>query len=170
MIQIRLTQGLVALIDDVDRDLAEHTWSAKPTNRAVYAITQIRVDDKQKPLSLHRVIMERKLERPIQPQEIVDHIDGNGLNNSRSNLRIATNSQNMCNRNAPVSNTTGVKGVYWRKGAGKWEASIKHLGKRTYLGLFTSIQDAAIAYNKKAIELHGEFARLNVVEGSQDGQ
>ena len=90
-----------------------------------------------------------------------DHIDGNKLNNQKSNLRICTQSQNQSNRNKPKNNTSGFKGVSWGKKSNKWQASIKKNNKDNYLGLFKNKEDAAKIYNKAAKEMFGEISYLN---------
>jgi hypothetical protein len=107
-------------------------------------------------LRMHNVIMSF-----LEGYEI-DHKDGDGLNNQRYNLRVTTHTQNMKNQRLRSNNTSGYKGVTWHKGAGKWYAQIQVDGKRTYLGLFTILEDAARAYDTAALEHYGEFARLNL--------
>lgn len=108
-----------------------------------------------KSILLHRLIMSPK------PGELVDHITGNTLDNRRANLRICTSAQNSKNQLLRVDNTSGFKGVRRHTSGAKWEALIKHNGKRHYLGLFDDPRVAAHAYNRAAIQLHGEFACLN---------
>lgn len=92
----------------------------------------------------------------------VDHIDGNGLNNQRSNLRIATHLQNQRNRqHMNKNNSSGYRGVTWCKGAGRWMAQLSLNYKHVHLGLFDSPIDAAIAYDHAVIEHFGEFASTN---------
>lgn len=98
------------------------------------------------------------------PELEVDHIDGNRLNNQRSNLRLATSSQNKCNRGPRKDNTSGYKGVSWHSQKKKWTARIKApSGKYLHLGLFDEVKDAALAYNYAATEHHGSFAFLNKI-------
>ncbi len=89
----------------------------------------------------------------------VDHINGNKLDNRRSNLRIATHAENQRNRGKTKSNTSGVKGVALRKG--KWEARIRVDGKLLYLGRFDSIEEGAKAYDEAALKHHKQFANTN---------
>lgn len=94
---------------------------------------------------------------------IVDHIDGDGLNNCRSNLRVATAAGNARNRRKS-QRSPGYKGVmYDPKGKRHWRAYIRCDGKKRHLGSFATAQEAAMAYNRAAITLFGEFARLNEV-------
>nr|WP_243767389.1 HNH endonuclease [Paenibacillus agricola] len=106
---------------------------------------------------MHRVITD------APKGYFVDHIDGNPLNNQRHNLRLCTNAQNCRNRGAPKGNTSGFKGVTWNTWNGKWQAQIGKDYKRYHAGYFESPSEAARAYNAKATELFGEYARLNVI-------
>jgi len=118
-----------------------------------YAVTNCRVHEPRM-LLLHRII----LNAPKDMQ--VDHINGNRLDNRRENLRLCTHQQNCMNRK-PV--TPGYKGVSWAKG--KWRAQIRYQGYTHYLGNnFDAPEEAAQAYDEKAKELFGEFARLNSEE------
>jgi len=88
----------------------------------------------------------------------VDHIDGNGLNNKKSNLRLCTNNQNLYNRAKCKNNTSGFKGVKWKKDSKKWVAAINVNNKRIYLGQYTSKIKAHEAYVAACKKYHGEFA------------
>jgi len=92
-----------------------------------------------------------------EPAPYIDHINGDKLDNRIENLRAATHSQNCMNRCQRSDNTSGVKGVIWKKG--KWHGSIVLNGKTHAAGCFTQKEDAAIAVDKLRKELHGEFAR-----------
>lgn len=92
---------------------------------------------------------------------LVDHRDGDGLNNRMDNLRPATCAQNSANQARPVSNTSGYKGVSWRKRDRRWYAYIKVNGKQCHLGSYATAQDAAHAYDAAAIAAWGEYARPN---------
>ncbi len=94
---------------------------------------------------------------------LIDHIDGNRSNNAITNLRIADRSINGFNREKKSESSSVFKGVLWSKKYGKWESKINASGKRKHIGYFHSEQEAGHAYNKSAIELHGEYARLNPV-------
>lgn len=100
------------------------------------------------------------------PDELVDHIDQDPLNNRTNNLRIATKGQNGANRGADrrrLGTSSHHKGVSWQKARSCWCAYIHVNGKTRYLGRFPTEGDAALAYNKAALETWGEFARLNDV-------
>lgn len=157
---ITLSQGYVALIDAADVEMvSQHRWCASVdyridgSVRAVYAITS--VPRKSAKLWLHRLFTDA-------PDGLdVDHIDRDGLNNRRSNLRLATRAQNLQNQGLRENNTSGFKGVNWHKLRQKWRAYIQANGKRRHLGLYSTPEDAARAYNLAAIALHGDYARLN---------
>lgn len=93
------------------------------------------------------------------PSKDIDHINGNPGDNSISNLRLATVSENMRNTRIRSDNKSGIKGVFWAERYGKWEAQIAVHGKSIALGRFSDIGDAAAAYRNAAEKLHGEFAR-----------
>lgn len=93
------------------------------------------------------------------PEDRIDHENLDGMNNRWSNLRPATQSQNMANRRAPANNTSGFKGVYWHKPSGRWMAAITFRRKSVHLGYFSTPETAHAAYAAKAKELFKEFAR-----------
>ena len=111
---------------------------------------------------MHRVVLQRVVGRPLTRDDIVDHINHNGLDNRRPNLRLATRSQNAANLGPYANNTSGYKGVDFNRG--KWRARIREGGVRYFLGYFETAEDAARAYDTKAHELFGEFASLNFPE------
>jgi hypothetical protein len=103
---------------------------------------------------MHRVILGNS-----SPH--TDHINGNGLDNRRSNIREATGKQNARNCARPVHNTSGVKGVSWHSQRRKWAASICVNKRAVHVGLFNSKEDAAKARDAAATKYHGAFARLS---------
>ena len=105
--------------------------------------------------------MHRLLMGVTDPKILVDHRDGNGLNNRRSNIRLASPMNNQQNRQYSWS-SSGMKGVQLLK-SGAYMAGIRFHKKQIYLGYFKTLEDAARAYNAKAAELFGEFAYLNPV-------
>ena len=105
---------------------------------------------------LHRLLAQAFIPNP-EKKRIVDHIDGNPLNNSLSNLRWATDLESSRNRKTFSNNSSGFKGVSFHKATGKWRAYIKVDGKLKHLGLFHTKEEAAAAYEKAARELYGEF-------------
>lgn len=94
---------------------------------------------------------------------VIDHIDGNTENNFISNLRPVTVQQNAANSKIYSHNKSGYNGVYWHKRDNKWRSKIMYNGKNIHIGCYTDIHEAAEAYNEKAREFFGEYARLNVI-------
>jgi hypothetical protein len=168
MIEIPLSQGLFAIVEDVDNDLSKETWHAVLSSKTHYAMQNARLDGEWATTSrMHRVIMERSLGRAMLEEEIVDHKDGNGLNNRRSNLRLATKAQNSANQPVRKNNTSGMKGVSFSKRDGKWTAYITVNRKLMHLGTFKSKTEAAKSYNAAALQYFGEFAFLNIIPESE---
>ena len=161
-ITIQLTKGYSTTIDAIDADILKYSWrlSTVVEHYTVYASTIFFRDGKRIIAQMHRMILERAIGRPLTKKELVDHIDGNGLNNCRSNLRIATSSQNMQNSKKSKANTSGFKGVSYHRRAQKWCAAISVNGKNKYLGLFESPEKAHEAYCEAAKKYFGEFAKL----------
>ena len=150
--RIPLTQGKFALVDADDYyRLAKFPWCALKGTTTFYAVRT----RNRKQLMMHREIM-----RPPAGL-VVDHIDHNGLNNCKANLRLCTIAQNVHNSVAQAGSSSKYKGVHWHKGMRKWAVMIHFNEKRYRLGHFTDEIEAAKAYDKKAAELHGEFAYLN---------
>ena len=108
---------------------------------------------------MHRVILKAK------KGEEIDHIDGDGLNNQKVNLRFCTHAENMRNRDLQKNNTSGYKGVSWSRKNKKWQAHIKYKGKQMGLGLFFCLIKAAAAYDEAAKKLYGKYARINFQKG-----
>lgn len=149
---VPLTQGQFALVDAADFDwINAHKWYAKKGPYSWYARRGLN--------SSVKVIMHRVIMGVTDPAIKVDHINGNGLDNRRSNLRLATNSQNLCNRGKPSHNTSGYKGVSWYPRYGKWRATYRLNGKAKCAGYFTNIEDAVQAYRGAAAQTYGEFWR-----------
>lgn len=163
-IQITLTRGQVALVDPIDSDLAQFKWNAgrafvKGKYYGFYAVRAMPIGVKPRSQSLHRVVMERVIGRPLTSNEFVDHINGNSLDDTRANLRIATRSQNAFNSRRPITNKSGYKGVYWHKDNKIWAAKIKVNQKLIHLGYFHDPEEAHAAYLAAAQKYAGEFAR-----------
>lgn len=163
-IEIPLTKGQVTLVDDEDADLAQFKWRAYfvrgyANGGKFIAIRNIAVGKyKQSDERLHRVILSRKLGRPLLRSEEVDHIFGLTLDNRRSELRLATRTQNARNIGLRSNNTSGFKGVSWNKTNRKWSAHIRKDGKSKYLGSFDTPEAAHAAWWKEAQKAFGEFA------------
>ena len=120
-----------------------------------YVRNGVKIQRRRFALFVHRLIMDA-------PKGMhVDHINGNPLDNRKSNLRICTHAENQRNRGANKNNTSGYKGVHWSKTTKKWRAEIRHDNKSIHMGYFKTPEEAARAYDKKAKELHGEYAYLN---------
>jgi hypothetical protein len=159
-IQIPLTRGYVAIVDECDADLLEFKWCLSGDGK--YAKRNLsRNSLGPRDIYLHREILSRVLGKPPLSSELCDHINGDGLDNRRENLRVATMSQNLRNRGKPSTNKSGYKGVYWHKATGKWAALIRLQNKSYHLGLYENVLDAAYTYNVAAECIFGEFAVLS---------
>lgn len=154
---IQLTQGMVAMVDDEDHErLSKHNWHTVKNGRTYYAGREVKVGGKRKHIWMHREVIT------TTNGKIVDHSDGNGLNNQKQNLRECTIAQNS--RNARTrSNKSGYKGVYLNTKVMRWHVQITVEKKRVCVGMFGTKEEAARAYNEAARKYHGEFARLNVL-------
>lgn len=155
--QIQLTQGKFATVDDDDYEyVVAYKWHARTAgiNSKWYATRKVGEFPFKRNLHLHIFLMS-----PPAGME-VDHINGDGLDNRRENLRIVTHSQNMMNRGKYRNNTSGFKGVFFHAD-GKWRAQIVVNGKTFGKYGFTTAEEAARYYDDLAIEHHGEFAVLN---------
>jgi hypothetical protein len=155
--EIPLTQGKVALVDEEDFEwLKEFKWYVVQCRNRWYAARWC--GETKRNVYMHREIVE------ADDGTQVDHRDGDGLNNRRSNLREATNSQNQMN--AEISRgRSKYRGVDWYAPRRRWRAQIGFNGRQEYIGLFEKEEDAARAYDCRAKELFGEFARLNFEGG-----
>jgi hypothetical protein len=157
MKQILLTQGKFAMVDDEDFDcLSQFKWSASKDNGTYYALSTELDGCKRKRVIMHRFILGLKRHDGI----ITDHIDGNGLNNTRANLRTCTYRQNQFNRKAQGI-TSRYKGVSYESKRMKWVAHGRINGRSTNLGRYNLEIAAALRYDEFARKYHGEFAKLN---------
>ncbi len=159
MKKIKLTKGLYAKVDDTDYEvLSKYKWCADSKG---YSLRSEKISETgrsfRKQIFMHRAIMN-------PPDGLfVDHINGDVLDNQRSNLRLATASQNMRNRKISYRTRSGFKGVWFNPKKSSFVAYIKHSNRTLVIKNCRTAEEAAIAYNKKAKELFGEFARLNEV-------
>lgn len=161
MKEIRLTKGMVAMVDDSDYDfLSQFKWGVNKSNQAYYAAHYFEKNGKRFIYRMHRFILGLK-----DHKLFVDHINGNTLDNRRENLRICTHAENVRNRRIQKNNTSGFRGVVFTNGHPNkpWRATLRIDKKRFHLGYFATPEAAALAYNEAAMKYHGEFARLNDV-------
>ncbi len=168
--KIKLTRGYEAIVDVADFEwLNQHKWKACVGPNTVYARRQVLVNGVWLVISMHRIILGI-----TESNTKVDHIDLNGLNNKRSNLRPCTIAQNNCNKRSAKNSTSKYLGVHIKICSTKsgyykyWEASIRPIGlSQRSLGLFKFTEEgevaAALAYNEAAKKHHREFARLNII-------
>lgn len=150
-----------AQVDDEDYDyLMQWNWSVDIRKNLRYAYRREKIceGENHKKIYMHSVICGLC---NSTLKMIVDHIDRNGLNNQRFNLRITTQSNNMKNRYSVSGSTSKFVGVYLAKDRGKWVAQIRHNKKSMFIGIFTNEEDAARARDAKAMEVFGEYAVLN---------
>ena len=165
--KIELTQNKYCIVDPIDYDLSNIKWCVIkqgikiPSYRAMRKDT---INGKYKTVLMHRVIMERMLNRQLEHYEQVDHIDHDCLNNTRSNLRLVSNSQNQMNRRKGINCSSKYKGVTWDTSRQLWISQIGYNGNRAQLGRYSSEIDAARAYDACAKEAFGDFAHLNFPE------
>lgn len=147
---IILINNNTILISKKDKEIfSKNNWAV---NKAGYVYRR----NKSKTMLLHREIMA-----PIEKNMVVDHINGNKLDNRRINLRICTHAQNMANSKMRKNNQSGYRGVYWNKEKSKYQVGITIDKKVLYLGRFYDIKKAAEAYDKAAILQYGNFAVTN---------
>lgn len=150
---VPLTRGAVAIIDVVDIErVAKHSWCLdRAGNRLDYAMTRIN----NRSVRLHRYISS-------PPDGLhVDHVNGNGLDNRRENLRLCSHRENLRNQRPQEGTVSGFKGVTVNKGSRRWRAKIVIDDREVLIGTFNDAESAARAYDAAALEMHGEFAHLN---------
>lgn len=153
MKKIKITKNKEVLVDDEDFDkVNQHKWYAHEAPSTCYARHDFSRKNK---VYMHRFILGLDKNDKYD----VDHIDGDGLNNQKNNLRKSLHYQNCCNQKLNIRNTTGYKGVcYFDK---KYIAYIQVNKKRKTLGYYDSLEEAAKVYDEAAKKYHKEFARLN---------
>lgn len=150
--EIPLTQGYFTIIDNEDYErVMQHKWCVKISLNTQYAVWHHRINGRKVTVRLHRFILG-----DIPKMKEIDHINGDGLDNRKNNLRVVTHQQNAFNMGK------NVKGVYWDRTRNKWRAYIGINGKDILLGRFYNLQDAIEAREKAACKYFGEFdARKN---------
>jgi hypothetical protein len=150
MREVNLTKGYVALVDDEDYELvSQYKWYPEKGTNTYYAKGNIGNKFRDGSIRMHNLILGK----------LVDHINGDGLDNRRENLRLCTNSQNQMNKVA--WGKSNFKGVDFHIGSKLWRSRIQLNGKSIFIGRFSSEEAAALAYDAKAKELFGDFAKLN---------
>ncbi len=153
---IPVGHGAVTLVDAEDYpSLASQRWCLSTGGyvcRMAYSPTR---PGRRAGVRMHRFIMRAK------NGQYVDHINGDKLDNRRSNLRVCSAGENARNSRVPRNNRSGYKGVCWHTAKGKWLANIMKDGRRYHLGYFDDAFVAALVYDVAARELHGEYARPN---------
>lgn len=156
---IELTKNKVAMVDDADYEwLNQWEWYAQKGLLTFYAARRMTVSENtgHKQQYMHRLILNIS-----DKATVTDHIDHNGLNNQRINLRACSQQQNMMNHKIQKHSSV-FKGVSKEKNTGRWRGYIKVSGKRLHLGYFSSEEEAAFVYDEAAKKYFGEFARLNI--------
>ena len=152
MREIKLTQNKITIVSDEDFDyLNQFKWYADTTNSTPYAKRGNPKSKTGAKIRMHRNIMERIIGRELKRKELVDHIDGNGLNNTRENLRIVTARQNQQNRQ--YKTTSKYPGVSWYKRTEKWQTVIQYKGQDIHLGYSDSEEEAYQKYFNQNKEL-----------------
>lgn len=159
MPEIKLSSGLIALVDNIDLPLvAPYKWFPQKSPRTTYAQANgPGVNGVQPTIRMHRLILGAKR------GEFVDHRNGNGLDNRRENLRLATRGQNNRNARRRSDNTTGYKGVTLTP-QNRYRSDIHASGRRALLGHYATAEEAAHAYNLVAGLAHGPYAHLNDID------
>lgn len=147
VIGITNNTGVEFIIDYEDYPkVCNYTWNEKEGSGYINA------NCNHTKIYLHRLIFD-----DLRENDMIDHINHNVHDNRRNNLRIATNSQNQMNRDKPITNTSGIKGVYWHKNKQKWQANIQINESLLYLGIFDSKEDAIKARKQAEEKYFGSF-------------
>ncbi len=131
------------------------------TNAGDYQVINLTKNGKSKTHYVHRLVAEAFVDNPAE-KRCVDHIDGDRKNNNCENLRYATHSENSMNQRIQTNTSSRYKGVCLDKRRNKWMARINTISKTVFLGYFANEREAGLAYNRAAVDLHKEFARLNI--------
>lgn len=167
---IDLPGGFSTIIDEEDyNEISLFKWKTLKTKKKIYVVRSMNKPEKDQnninkqyvSVLLHRQIMK------CGPDDYVDHINGNSLDNRKSNLRVCSNSCNLSNRSKQSNNKSGYKGVIKRKDCNRFEAAIRKDNYSHRLGLYKTIKEAAIAYDLASLYLYKEFAYLNFPENRE---
>lgn len=146
---------LYTLVDDENFDeLNKYNWSLTYGSGGRYYAIRLNYINKKRDkwILLHRFLLNAPRNKEV------DHINGNGLDNRKINIRLCTSAQNSWNTKKHKDNTSGHKGVSWDKFRSKWIAQMNFLGEHIFLGRFENKADAVLKYNEKVKEFRGEFA------------
>lgn len=154
-VQIKLYRSdLTTIVDDEDGDLANRRWSLSRSRNRLYVQGK---DEHGRMVKLHKLILQRKIGRPLRRREVTDHKNGDSLDNQRENIRLATNLLNRWNVGpANSTNRTGYRGVL--KHRNRFQAWIQGGGGRKYLGTYDTAEEAHHAYQRATIERYGAFS------------
>ena len=155
--KIKLTKGQFAIVDADDYEKLRHyCWYAKGNGYTFYAARKEKIAGRKKTVSMHRQIMR------AEPDKVVDHINGNGLDNRKANLRVVSQEENNWNSARGMGQgKSKYKGVRYSSSKGIWRAALCSKGKQIHLGYFKDEAEAAKAYDNAAKLYRGEFARVN---------
>ena len=155
---IPLTRGYFTKVDDEDYEkFASIRWQAMVDSRSKMVRASRKGGNPRTTIYLSREIMN------APKGKLVDHVNGNQLDNQKQNLRLCTHAENLQNRGPTKSNTSGFKGVCFDKNLKKWRAQIGFKMKRRYIGSFNTKKEAALAYDRFTRKLHGKFAKPNLL-------
>jgi hypothetical protein len=130
---------------------------------AGYLYVHLCLNGTRKHARINRIVAQEFIPNPMN-KPCVDHIDGVRTNNIIGNLRWATRTESEANKSKRINTTSRYKGVYWNKDRNTWRACIQKNWMTMHLGCFINEEEAGLAYNEKAIEYFGEFAKLNIIE------
>jgi hypothetical protein len=164
---IPLTQGKVATVDDADFDRVNaFKWYAYKDRNTWYARRSVPSEKAGGRFSaavlMHRFILGAAKGQPV------DHINGDGLDNRRQNIRVCSSKDNARNSKRSLANTSGKKGVHWDAAAGRWRARICVDRKLIYVGSFRDLDAAAAAYDAAAVKYFGQYAKTNSQDAASD--
>lgn len=158
---IPLTQGKIAIVDAEDYEwLSKYKWSALKGKYTFYATRIVEKHKTKTAILMHREVLSLKK----RDGKISDHKNRNGCDNRRNNLRIVTVTTNNHNSKLQRNNTSGFRGVSWKKDRQKWKAYLMVDNKQVHLGYFDSSLNAALAYDREVKRIRDQFASINFPE------